>query len=181
MLDKRIRVLITAVAVATFSGALSSSAEPPQAERPQELAQGIRDLNRSIQEIASLLREQLKKQQTDLLMKRVDIKERALSARETELRGATAERNGLGDALKGIQARSEQLGEEIGREERPGARKPDSESSRERAGLDLQEKLFKDKLAAAEQRVSELENDVARYRDEIRTWEELVDSQLGLR
>ena len=179
--NKRMIGLVAAVSVATLSVALLASPEQPQAERTLDLAQGVRDLNRTMQEIASLLREQLKKQQADVLMKRMEISGRALSTQEQELRGVVAERGTITDGLKEIQARIEQLKDDDGREAPPGVRRPENGLARERFELELREKLLKDRLAASDQRVIELENDVARRRDEIKAWEELIDAQLGLR
>lgn len=180
-MNRRMIGLVGAVSVATLSVAFVAFPEQPQVERTPDLAQGVLDLNRSVQEIAALLREQLKKQQADVLMKRMEISGRALSTQEQELRSAVAARSTITDALREIQARIEQLKDVVGREAPGGVRRPENELSREGSELDLREKLLKDRLAAAEQRVIELENDVAKRRDEIKLWEELVDAQLGLR
>jgi hypothetical protein len=181
MTNKRIVCAAALLAATTLAVAPAALPEQSQADQSPDLAKEIRDLNRSIQDIASLLREQLKKQQADVLMKRMEISGRALSELEQELRGAVAERNSLSDGLKEVQARMDQLKDEATLGSPAGSRPPDPGLIHEGAELALRERLVKERLAAAEQRVSELENDVAKRRDEIKGWEELVDTQLGLR
>ena len=83
-------------------------------------------------------------------------------------------------AQKEIQARSDQLKEEFSTDDQVGARKPGNGLAHEEAEMALQERLLKDKLAAVDLRAMELEK-VAKRCGKLTTWEDLVDTQLGIR
>jgi chromosome segregation ATPase len=181
MIRKRNLGLLAVASAAMLIAAVAATPEPPREQQAPDLAQGVSELNRSMKEIAALLRQQLEKQQTDLLMKRLEISERALSAREQDLRSAESEKSGVSEGLKEIQARLDQLDDESDEASAGGLRRENPDVLRMRTELELQQKLLKDRLSAVDQRALDLENDVADLREEIRGWKELVDRALGVR
>jgi len=170
--------VVAAVALSTASIALPQEPAPPQAT---DLAVSMAELNASMKQIASLLREHLDKQEADLLMKRMEFSSRALASQEQLLRSAVNDRDGLVQEMKELQLRLDQIQAESDRAPGAGARPSEDEFRRMSMEFELRQGLYKEQLAAAEQKVMELENDVMKYRDEIRIWQELVDARLGLR
>jgi len=177
-----VAILIGLTGALSPATAMTWEATPvPASAEGSAQAQEMRAINRSLQEIVSLLKDQARRQQTDLLMKRMETYHRALAAQEQELRRATSDRNSLTQELRGITARIEQISAESDIEKPGESRLPKEAMAQFRAEMDLQERLLKERLAVADQAILDLENDVARRRKEIAVWEEMVDTQLGLR
>jgi len=172
-------VVVAALALLMGGAAVSQQPAPPKAE--PDLATTLTELNRSVKEIASLLRQHLEKQDADLLMKRMEISARHLAQQEQVLRSAVAERDSLTDAMRELQVRADQMRAEMDEAPAVGAQNRNEEMERLKSEFELRQGLLKEKLAVADRKVMEMENDVAQFRDEIRAWQELVDARLGLR
>ena len=170
--------LVAAGVLAPGGTALSQQAPPDPAP---DLATSLMELNHSMKEIASLLQQQLDNQKADLLMKRMDISARALATQEQLLRAAVSERDSLSDQMTELRARADQMRAELDKETPVGSHSRKEELDRLESELELRQGLIKERLATADQKVMQLENDVSRFRDEIRAWQELVDARLGLR
>jgi len=156
-------------------------AQEPAAPAERELSSQVEELNRTLHEIADLLRKHLEGQQVDQLMKRIDMQTRSLAPLEQELRDARAERHGVAESLREIEAHVEFLDEQM----RDTAQQPismdDSSYAAERKRLAVQVELLRERLEASDATVYELEDRLQARRNEIRAWEELVDEALGLR
>jgi chromosome segregation ATPase len=171
-----------AAAALLAAGFVPSSASEPAASPVAPLEEQVAEVNRTLKELVVLLREQMQAQRADTLMRRLDLKVRALAPLETELAGARSECRTLQDQIVQIQTRQEQVEselDEIGRSPAPG--RPEEQLKVQKAENEMILKLLGEKLAAAEQHVLEVENDLAGRRSEIKALEEQVDAQLGLR
>jgi len=180
-MTRRVSPVVAVVAAVALSTASIALSQEPAAPPAADLAVSMAELNASMKQIASLLREHLDKQEADLLMKRMEFSSRALASQEQLLRSAVNDRDGLVQEMKELQLRLDQIRAESDRMPGAGARPSEEELRRMSMEFELRQGLYKEQLAAAEQKVMELENDVMKYRDEIRVWQELVDARLGLR
>lgn len=145
---------------------------------PAALPEQVADLDRSVKELVALFREYLNRQQVDYLFKRVELSLQKMGPLNEELRGLRASRAAdegelgqLRTALAGRQALSPQ-----------GEGKP-AEEQREEALQEVQReaqiKLLRSRISQADQRVAELENELAQEKQNVQRWEAAIDQRLG--
>lgn len=167
--------------VLAAGGAACPAAAEAEPARADALAAEAATMNRSMQEIARLLRELLDGHQVELLIRRLDLKQRGMAPMEQELRGARSERDNLSSELTGLGARVEELDSRIGEESRGSADREQSPWRMMRSELEANVKRLRERLTMLDQRIIELENDLSSSRREILALEETVDARLGLR
>ena len=159
---------------------LAVSFAPSLAQTPVATATGpapeLTELNRSLQEIAAVLRELLDAQQIDHLMKRVQLQRDSLAPLEEELRRTRSSREGTAEQIQELTAHQTFL-EEVA-QENPESIEDYRIESRQ---IELQIKVLAAKLEPLEQRIFDMENDLRGRQAEIRDWEDLLDDALGLR
>lgn len=153
--------------------AVAGGEEPLRAE--------IAALNRSVAKIAALLEEQLKRQQAELLMQRIQLASRGLNDLEQRVRGAKEERESLEREKRLMQEEIARL-EVTEDEEPPGLlSRTDDERKAIRSNLERETRRMEEMLVAVDGRLAELEVELGERLDAMDAWEELVDKALGLR
>ncbi len=80
-----------------------------------------------------------------------------------------------------MKTRREELDQRIEKRIQQGKDNPESNERIERREIQLNERWLQDRLATLEQKVIELENDLADARLELEVLEEVLDERLGLR
>jgi chromosome segregation protein len=157
-----------------FSQAISGDAA---ASLQKELSQ----LNQSMAQLVALLRQNLETQQTEVLLKRVELSRLDLTPLENELRSLRASRDGLQEERDRVQARLDEVEAQQAsrREEIP--ERANEELRMMMREAEAQIKLMKDRLRGLELRIVELEGDVASKRREIEVLEAAIDERLRLR
>jgi chromosome segregation ATPase len=158
------------------------AAEPAVAASQEEagkLLEHLAGIDRSLQEISVLLTSILDHQQLDVLLSRMQLKERSQVPLQDELNRARADRDGLSAEINRLQAIRQEW-ERARNAATPGDPVNESEA-REMRRLFSELERLEEREAVLIQRVIELEDDLARRRDDIRTLEEMVDARLGLR
>jgi chromosome segregation ATPase len=147
---------------------------------PSSLPEQVADLDRSVKELVALFRQYLDRQQVDYLFKRIELSLQKMGPLNEELRSLRAskaadegELGQLRTALAGRQALSSQT------EAKPG------EEQREEALLEVQReaqiKLLRSRISQADQRIAELENELAQEKQNVQRWEAAIDQHLGTR
>jgi hypothetical protein len=130
-----------AVLTALVTPAVSQAQEQDAFGSTQELVRQVGELKQAVREIASVLRELLKRQEVSILMGRIEMQARSLQPVEQEVRRVTAEREGIAEEVRMLEARLESLSSEReGSQRAPGAR-PDEGMERMRNEIGLQIKL----------------------------------------
>jgi len=139
-----------------------------------EIAEDVQGIHQALNRLVVLLEEVQQQQHVELLLKRIELKERRLAPLERHLRSAENDVVGLEDELKHIEVMRTQSEQEIDDEIRSGKDDPDSES---RQRLDALERIVEPlnaRLDEARMRVRRAEDDLLDGREEI----ELLDEML---
>ena len=159
------------------------------AQAPGTAAEELARLNRTVEELVAVMRQHLSGQRIELLMRQVEIKRAKVAPIEQALRAARETKENAEDQLRTSKYSLEQMLQSMadGFGARPGGESPTPE---ERAEMEkaidqmtrqheFEVKLVRDRLAAAEDRIQELENELAPAKAELQHWEGLVDRELA--
>lgn len=178
------RVLPQLIAL-TFTLLASTTAA---AEGPGTAAEELAKLNRSVQELVAVVRQQLAGQKIELLMRQVEIKRAKVAPIEQALRAARETKENAEEQLRTSKYSLEQMlgnmadgfgsrqsGESPTPEEREEMEKAVEQLTRQH---EFEVKLVRDRLAATEERIQQLENDLAPAKAELEHWEAMVDREL---
>lgn len=172
------------VVTMAFLMALSFAAAPAAAEDETRTdssgavgeLRGIRD---ELKAIAQTLGAVEKHQRVAALMTRIQLKQQRLASIEDELRSTRSEQEAAEQEIARLTGIEESWTKEKGE---PFSNEGLSEE--ERRGLEImrqQKKNLGSRVETLRPRIVELENDLAKARENILTLEETVDAQLGLR
>jgi flagellar biosynthesis chaperone FliJ len=174
--------LAAALTAAAAVAAPQAPADAPPSPSPADPAAGLQEVNRTLREIAALLREYLERQQIDHLMKRIELQHRSLAPLEDELRRQRAERDGVASEMKALSAHQALMRERLDEEEVQGAAAEQQDDWRMQVRqIEVRLALETEKVGALDQRIADLEADLAGRQAEIRAWEEMLDEAMGLR
>jgi chromosome segregation ATPase len=163
------------------STARAAAASTPAAETAAVLVQEMARLNRSLEEISGLLSLLLDGQEVDILMKRMQFKERQLARLESEMKSRRSESEHLQDEIKQLEAYREEI--EMAAENRVqgGLDTPDPEDERIRRQIEAERERVTERSDSVYRQVVELENEVSELREEYEILEEMLDERLELR
>jgi multidrug resistance efflux pump len=160
------------------SEALGQQASP--SPTPGSLPEQVADLDRSVKELVALLKEYLGRQQVDFLFKRVELSLQKMGPLNEELRNLRATRvadegelGQLRTALAARQALASQSGVKSGEEQQ--------EEALQGVQREAQIKLLRSRISQTDQRIAELENELAQEQQNVRRWEAAIDQRLGTR
>ena len=171
------RVLLVglcASVLAAGGGAPTAAQEPLSPGDIARLSEELAAVNRSLGEIARTLEALLRNQKVDLLIKRIELEERRLSPLGQELRGTRSRVRSSTEEIARLENLLEQEENAIDQMVREGRDAPDSPERQMLPRIEAELKLQREQLEATEHRVIDLENDVARGRDQIA----ILDEQL---
>lgn len=174
------RMIAGSTLVLMLSAAGAAAQDRPPAEEAR-LGPRVDELNDTLKKIVVLLEQQVRGQQTNQLMKRIELRRRSLEPLERELRGSRQALESMEADLKRVEAQQDYLDEEREKQLQAGVAADDSQLKMERRMVDLQLEELLARKETLEQRIFELENDLAGRQAELRDWEEILDEELGLR
>ena len=163
------------LALACLPPAMAQAGPGPERDT---LAEQLAGLNRSLERLVVLLESSLENQKVDLLLKRINLRERRLAPLESELRSS---RNAIADSesetayLKQMQ---EQHEETLTREIREGLDRPDSETRAMMAGMESALKMQSQRLEKSQLRIRELEDELAEGREQIAVLDDMLEELL---
>lgn len=174
-------VLSLLVAVLALSGASRLYGQQPEPGAAGDRMPETPSVSRSLAEISSALRQLLDRQDLDLLVKRIDLKARRISALEDQLRGSRDERDSIEEARMQLRLRLEQLTDQLDLElAKPG--EGDSPAFKaQKEELELRLKQLGDRMDALDLRMAELQSLLSVREDEIEGLEDALDRRMGLR
>ena len=164
-----------------WAAATQAQETPPADDQTTFLLEEVAGLNRSLEEIATLLSLLLKQQHVDILIKRIELKERRLSPLQSELRGTQDERTSVQEEIKGLEAFRKETERQLDEQAQTGLDTLDSDERRMLREMELRSERLTERLERLDQRAIELENDFAASREEITILDEMLAEQLGLR
>jgi chromosome segregation ATPase len=169
------------VLLALGAGATDAMGQQPGDAEIAAVAQELAALNRTMADIASLLRAQAERSEVELLLTRVELAQRAIAPREAQLETARSQLARLTQEDALLQAEYDRIDQRARSAGQPGSEVTDEQIQQERLQLDTHLKLRKDQIRSVQQRVIDLENELAGQQRALATWEEEIDRRLGLR
>jgi len=177
------KVILGSLAFCVIVAGVFASAAPDPQPQPDagSLAADVAGLNRSLRELVELTRRDLEYRETEVLLRRADMKARRLQPLEDALRSARAEREGLDQELAhmGVMLEAAERGiEAAGAKGIPGG---DAESLRMKQEVELRRKILQDRAWNLDQKIIDMDQERREASRLIDQWEELIDAKLGLR
>jgi hypothetical protein len=147
-------------------------------ESDSDLVKEVAALRKTMEEAVALLDRALVHQRVELLLKRLDLRERRVLPLESELRaardGLTASRN----EVERFELILEETEQRISEEVRDGTDSPDSENRRLQQDLEQALAHVRRSLESDEERVRRLEDDLADRLEEIEFLEDSLQERL---
>jgi chromosome segregation ATPase len=128
-------------------------------------------------QLVGLLRDVMERQSLDVLLKRVELHYLALAPIQEDLRSARAERRSLEDE----QARLQNISSELEDQSELGDAEMATSAAAKKAmrrDLEIQLKFLRGRMANAEQRIAELENDLTDGQRKIEIIEAMIDERM---
>lgn len=175
---KTMVVILTGIVSLAASAAPAVSAGGGADDRSARLVEEMAALNESMREAVALLRRHLEAQKMQLLMRRIEIRHESLIALEEELRKSRGEQSSVMQEIEQLEGSLGSLDQRIEDDDGlPQAR----EWRMMRSEMESRAKSLKDRLYELDQKVIDLENELTDRRSEIKEWEELIDTAIGLR
>lgn len=170
-----IATLLVAALWAADARAQEPSPEPPS------LQQEIARLNVTLKEIAGLLAKQLEGQETDLLIRRIELGSRSLEPRKERLRLAKASLTDLQGEEKNLVRTLEIMEEQRSKQLDAGGGESEPWETLQLQQMEDRVETVKRRQQELKREILELENDVAAREEDMRLLEQVIDSRLGLR
>lgn len=180
---KKVTPWLPALAFAVLaSGAGAAWAQPapnPASDPVGAVQQDVAELNRSVKELVALLREYLTRQQVDLMFKRIELCFQKMGPIQEELRGLRARRSD--DEVELNQLRTALAAREaLEPQEEPKADE-DLERDVRKVQLEAEIKSLRNRISQADQRILQLENELAQEQRNVQSWEAVIDQRLNPR
>lgn len=169
--------------VLASSGApLAAQSGPPAANAVEsELAA----ISQALNQLVALAQRQAAGQRLELLMRQVELKRARLAPLDAQLRQAREAKQSAEDQLRQLEVNKEELADGFGNELTSAEQSPEERERMERMidqmnrHYQRETKAAKERLAQAEQKILEFENDAQAARAEAEHWEAIVDRELG--
>jgi chromosome segregation ATPase len=164
------KLILAGLGLLILAAALPARAQDDTARLVEEVA----GLNRSLDRMAGMLETLIGNQHVEILLKRIELKERRLEPLESELLRAERAQTDLEARVKRMQEELEQTEDAIADEVRAGSDTPDSESRRMKMQIERVLEVESSRVDDMRRRAQQLENQLASGRDEIL----ILDEQL---
>lgn len=158
---------------------LTIAATPARAQDASgQLAENIAGINRSLERMVAMLETLIDNQRVDILLKRIELKERRLEPLESELRRTERAITDVEARIKRLNEEKEELDDAIADDVRAGTDSEDSESRRMKMQL---ERVIETENARTEdmrRQVNRLEDQLADGREELAILDEQLQALL---
>jgi predicted RNase H-like nuclease (RuvC/YqgF family) len=160
----------------TFPAAAQQSADDMK-----RLIDEVAGLNRSLDRLAAMLEQMMFQQEVDLLLKRIELKERRLEPMAGHLRSLQREYDGRKTEIKHYQEMLEQAERDVSDELRQGRGDMVEESEAQQMVKELERALTVETAAieGLERRIRELEDALAEGREEVLILDEQLREMMG--
>jgi flagellar biosynthesis chaperone FliJ len=142
------------------------------------LAEEVAGVNRSLARLVELLEDSLANQRVELVLKRIDLKERRLAPLETELRDAENTVLRTESELQRIEDMREQQERQISRDLRDGSDSPDSDARQMMRKIETMVEFQQARLESGRERMRRLEDALAEGRRDMEVLEDKLAEML---
>jgi chromosome segregation ATPase len=160
------------------AAAVPAIAEEAMDAESTTLVEEVAGLRGSVDQLVTLLERHMKYQKTELILKRLDLKERQLQPLERELRATRDDLEYRNEELDELGMYLAQVESEIEEEIRVGTDSPDSHSRRAREEVEERRKNLEERIVDLERRILDLEGEVAFRQREIDDLEDILEDYL---
>ncbi len=151
---------------------------PPVAAQEDRMVEEVAGLRASVDELVTLLDRYMSYQKIELMLKRVDLKQRQLAPMERELRTHKDDLDSAVRELEDLEMYVAQVELEIEQELRSGGDIRDSEARRIMKEIAARRETLEERMADLERSVMELENGVASRKRELLDLEDVLADML---
>jgi len=167
-------------AVCLFATAVSvpAVAEESGESGSTALVEEVAGLRASVDELVNLLERHMSYQKTELMLKRIDLKQRQLEPLERELRNKQDLLESRRDEIDQLRMFQEQIDEQIEGEIREGIDAPDSDSRAYREEIELQRGKLEERILDLERKILDLEGEVGYRQRELEDLEDILEDFL---
>jgi chromosome segregation ATPase len=152
--------------------------QPPAGDETARLVDEVAGLNRSLEKLVVMLEQVMFQQQVDLMLKRIELKERRLEPMASHLRSLQREYDDRKSELKHLQETLELEEDRISDEIREGTDRPDSASRTMVKELERVLAVETARIEDLERRMRRLEDDLAEGREEVLVLDEQLQEML---
>ena len=168
--------LVFSLAVVVAVSASQTAAQVDSLDSASTSAAHLAEISASLGRIADLLQSQAEGRRLDLVMQRIDLRQRRLEPLEARLRMARATRDGYEEERFRLQSQLENMADEI----TSGGLEVEEDQVRMTTNyIESELTVTATRLRATNDEIATLENEVSRYRNEIEDWESWVDRELS--
>lgn len=161
------------LAIATPVAAQSTGGIDPAVEVAAQLSQ----LNATLMEVQALLERQLETQTLDLVLKRSQLASAEVGRLDAQLRRAVERRDSLEEEQVHLEVRAENLEDAYRRSSEDGPSMQEVEMMQR--NVRIQRALIEERLSNIAAEVVDLENRLERKREDLQSWQELLDRRLA--
>jgi chromosome segregation ATPase len=162
--------------LALLFGFTVASGQSPDAKVSLDLSTEIAKLNKAVREIADLLAKQTEGQKVELLMKRVELASSKLSQLEQRESSLQSEKMNIEDQAYRLVTEMKLIQDRV----------PASPDESQRLDLETtlargeaEGKRLADRVQSLSQQIGDVENQLTAQREELKTWQQVVDRSLG--
>jgi hypothetical protein len=174
----RSRLLFGVLVLLLIGSGAPTRAQPLPDAGVERLVEEVAGLNRSLERLVVLLEGSLANQQVDLLLKRIDLKERRLAPLSAELREAEKSAVRAASEIRRIEEMRDQQERQISRDVREGNDRPDTDARRMMQKIEATFEYQSSRAEDEQARARRLEDELAEGREEIIILEELLQELL---
>jgi chromosome segregation ATPase len=154
---------------------VAAQQQPVAGDQTARLVQEVAGLNRSLDHMVAMLEQVIRNQKVDLLLKRIEIKERRLAPMASDLRSMESEYDNRKTEIKRLREFIKQQEEMLADELRQGIDPTDSEARLYLDDLNREIQVEGTRLEELTLRIRRLQDEIADEREEIA----ILDEQLG--
>lgn len=149
---------------------------PNEGDLPSDVAVELARLNITLEEVRDLLVQQIETQTLDLLLKRSQLVSSQVTQLDTLLRRAEASRDGLEDEKLRLETNLETFEDRV-RGSDPEIPREELEAMMRQFHVELER--ITNRLREAEAEVIDLDSQLSRRREDLESWQDLLDRRLG--
>lgn len=150
------------------------SAQQTQAELAPSLEGEVAGIRRALERLVSLLDAQRAQRDVEILLRRIELKERRLAPLQERLRASENEVNGLEDELRRMGTLKAEVDQRVDVAIREGTDRPDSEDRRMLSQIEPALKGLAEQMEIAAMRRRQAEDALAEAREEIEILDDLL-------
>lgn len=155
-----------------------AQAQPAAPAPTPTLETQVANLDRSLQELVALLRDLAGRQQTDLLLKRVELSYLKMGPLQQERKELLARRASDEEDMKRMQTA---VAARQALETQEAAKPDDTDEAMRKVMLEASIKRLKARVAEADQRLAELDSELQQEQRNVQRWEAMIDQRLDRR